>query len=92
MDLNNFRAQALFHGRGDKASHLSPEQRDFPNQARTHITVSLGRHHKNSFHIWFKLTVHHGHLQFVFVVGYRANASQNHIGAAKLSRSPPGVR
>src|SRR6202522_893971 len=57
------------------------EARQFFDQARTEIAVLLGGQHKNGFDVRLDFAIHHGHLQFVFVIGDGADAADDDGGA-----------
>src|ERR1700733_10123177 len=75
---NYFDAQASFDFRRHQAGYRSAEARDLAHQARTQITVSFGGQHEHCFQTGLKAAVHHGHLQFVLVVGDGADAAEEH--------------
>jgi hypothetical protein len=80
--LGHFGAQALFNNGRNQPGERAAQMGNFANQFCTEITVGFARQHEYGFQARLEFAIHQRHLEFVFVVGYRANAAKDDGGAA----------
>src|SRR6185295_2444983 len=54
-------------------------------QTRTEVRVLLSRHQKDSLHLRIQPSIHERHLQFILVIGNRADSPDNCLRSAAQS-------